>query len=334
MKLSKRVTSLIVIVGMLFTACDDKKATERDLGTILFSAGENNGARNLVTMNTDGGNKTNLVNSSNPFSEGHYSPDGTKIVYGSWNNAGPCFMIMDADGDNQIKLTNLTGSAIYYQFPVFDFSPDGSKIVYSEGQIIYELELNGIKKKILTNTIGWRPIYSPTGEYIIFVGFYDNLHRMNSDGSNQIKLVNGIANRDYQRSFHFMPDGQQILVQKNNDLHFIDIDGSNLTNVTNGAYGSFIFCGLTPDGQKAMATFDNSKLYTLNLNNLDTTSLTNVPFHELGPPERFHFSPDGEQLVFWLDYDIYIIDIDGKNKKNLTNTPDIHEYHPVFMPTH
>jgi TolB protein len=47
------------------------------------------------------------------------------------------------------------------------------------------------------------------------------------------------------------------------------------------------------------------------------------------------WSPDGNQILFAArsgSWDIYVINADGSGLRNLTNTPDIHEYSPSWSP--
>ena len=84
----------------------------------------------------------------------------------------------------------------------------------------------------------------------------------------------------------------------------------------------------------------NPEIYTINADGSSVTRLTNDPGFDDSPA----ISPDGEQVIFLtarhdpdpkfpnLKYEIYGMDIDGKNLLRLTNT-EAGEDHPAWSPT-
>ncbi len=122
--------------------------------------------------------------------EGDYSPDGKKIVFAS-NRAAyseklskedeerlkvdkQYFMdiyIMDADGSNVKRLTNVPG----YDGGPF-FSADGKKICWRRFSVkgdtaeIYTMNVDGSDQRQITHVgaMSWAPYFYPSGDYIIF----------------------------------------------------------------------------------------------------------------------------------------------------------------------
>jgi Tol biopolymer transport system component len=92
----------------------------------------------------------------------------------------------------------------------------------------------------------------------------------------------------------------------------------------------------SPDGRRVVFAsagpgigFD---LYTVAVDGTGLTRLTSMPGWELDPA----FSPDGSQFAF-IAYpngipDVFVINADGSNLRDLTNTPDVAELQPAWSP--
>jgi TolB protein len=95
---------------------------------------------------------------------------------------------MDADGSNQINLTNGSGGG-------YVWSPDGSKIAFGSESDIWVMNADGSNKINLTNKPGvyWETEWSPDGSKIAFVSVGEeekfDIWVMNVDGSNQINIT-------------------------------------------------------------------------------------------------------------------------------------------------
>jgi Tol biopolymer transport system component len=87
----------------------------------------------VYVMNVDGINPVNLTNNStpNPYynnsleGDPRWSPDGSKILFGSWRSGDARVWVMNADGTNPTQLSPISWSGSGR------WSPDGSKISYS-----------------------------------------------------------------------------------------------------------------------------------------------------------------------------------------------------------
>ena len=75
-------------------------------------------------MTPDG--KTRIQLTQNADSEASWSPDGKHIVFISYRDGNGQIYVMNADGSNQIRLTNGTDN---YGQPAW--SPDGKKIAFT-----------------------------------------------------------------------------------------------------------------------------------------------------------------------------------------------------------
>ncbi len=95
----------------------------------------------------------------------------------------------------------------------------------------------------------------------------------------------------------------------------------------------FINVSTSPDQSKVVFEVVGGNLYSMNI---DGTNLV-----DLGKGYRAKWSSDSKKLVYMISEDdgytitksdIFIINADGTEKRNITNTPDIIEMNPCFSP--
>ncbi|MFZ2322977.1 MAG: hypothetical protein WAV89_04685 [Ignavibacteriaceae bacterium] len=137
------------------------------------------------------------------------------------------------------------------------------------------------------------------------------------------------------------------------DIFVVDTDGSNLTQLTNTP-GYDAEATISPKGDKIVFTSlrnGDPEIYVMNLDGSDQTRLTFEKGYDGGP----FFSPDGNKIVFRAsrpkteeqdaDYndlvkngyvrptalEIFIMDADGKNIKQITNLGSA-SFAPFFHP--
>jgi TolB protein len=128
---------------------------------------------------------------------------------------------------------------------------------------------------------------------------------------------------------------------RDDDIYVINSDGTNLTNVTEGAAALGSQPTFTPDGDEIIFPVDhnnsNTDIYVVSS---DGTNLTNVTETKAAREEDPAVSPDGNQIVFVRDFDtpnppprseVYVMDTDGTNQKRLTYDVGI-KLQPAFSP--
>ena len=112
---------------------------------------------------------------------------------------------------------------------------------------------------------GWNPSLSPDGNKIVYLATdnaaamsdsVDSVGRMdiiNSDGSGVTTLITAPSDTSFVEP-KFSPDGQKIIFAQTDsgdiDLYTIDIDGSNLVNLTNIPSYYEHLGSWSPDGKK------------------------------------------------------------------------------------
>ena len=216
---------------------------------------------------------------------------------------------------------------------------------------IYTLTDFKSKRKLITVEDGnntW-PIYSPDGNKIAFTGKVNGVigtYTMDSETGQNLKMIfrqNGKEN-DAVSDWH--SDGSLIYTDKNRDGNaevYAIIDSTNMRNLTN--HEAWDFWPLSHSND--MISFwtsrddvieDNKKndcqsLYTVNI---DGTNLTKrFQIKEITNETQANglfpaISPDGNTYVFMMNLDLYSINMDGSNLKNLTKSDSIGEYYPFF----
>ena len=99
------------------------------------------------------------------------SPDGRHIVFDSFRTGELDIYTYDLARDKITALTNNKIEGGYTQAP--RWSPDGSRIVYHNGQAIWVMNANGGKKEQIipppaTHTVRGYACWSPSGRYIMY----------------------------------------------------------------------------------------------------------------------------------------------------------------------
>lgn len=169
----------------------------------------------IYTMNADGSGLRRLTFNDGLNFSPSFSPDGSKIVFSCWRFRDNIFGIymMNADGTNLVRVT--PGQEEYPKF-----TRDGSKIVYSNGDV-WITSLDGFNKVNLTNNPAYDayPTISPDGTRIAFAsnrtGNYE-IYVMNIDGSN-VTQITDTPGDEYQPSWGGFPDTDGDGVMNSND---------------------------------------------------------------------------------------------------------------------
>ena len=261
----------------------------------------------------------NLTN--NQASDGHpsWSPDGTKIAFSSDRNGDLDVFIMNADGSEQINITN--DPEIKELSP--DWSPDGNKILYraQAGKIpkIFIMNIDGSEKTDLTYNRNSRDVgatWSPDGKMIAFesaMGDREDIYIMNSDGSGLFRVTDN-PGKNYAPSWS--PDGEKIAfvsdLDGRRDIFIINIDGTGQKNLMGDFEGESFAPDWSPDGEKIAFYSDidgDFEIFIMNADGSDIYQVTNNWGEDTYPD----WSPDGKKIAFTWDQDIGVIDVENES---------------------
>jgi TolB protein len=261
-----------------------------------------------------------------------------KIVFTSLKSGNEDIFTINIDGSGLTQLTDNPTNDMYPQV-----SPDGKKILYTSDingtwQIMI-MNFDGTDKKELTNgrNRSGYPTMSFDGKYIFYEVYMDNnweLFRINSDGSSPVRLTFNPAGDDWHPFAH--PFEFKILFESgtvgSEDIYFMDINGSNITKISDYGIRKRTPC-ISKDGKYiAFAGFDQntSSIYVMNSDGGDVKRLTNNQGSDTHPS----ISPDNGLIAFDSDFsgnsEIYMMNFDGSGLVKLTDIPG-DDWGPVFL---
>jgi TolB protein len=246
--------------------------------TLLFTR-IHEGLMALWTIPVSGGPMKRLLpGHKEPHFDGHFSPDGQRIVY-------VYDRLQGTDGKLQINICQADGSddKVFIPHQAFEESPR----------------------------------FHPRGQFVLWVSTRQknpDLFTVDAQGKNEKRLTNHPA-LDLHPAWS--PDGRQIAFSSNRHgpqkIYLMEADGSNVRRLTDGE-GLDAWPAWRPDGQWLAFASHRSGNYDIWLIRPDGQGLRNLtrhPAHDTCPA----WSPDGRHLAFISTRhggsDIYILSMDG-----------------------
>jgi len=248
------------------------------------------------------------------------------------------------------------------------YSPDGSKIAYTKsgynGIWIYDFQSQSTTQLTDEAAAGFGYKWSSDSKSILTrVAKYEDLKRFNAVKIFNVETGESRQLSDYKTMMPYLPewaDGDSkvylplkgndevyvsgveknsiiindlITFEKNNKitvLDFISKSESNLELINDAQY---INLSLSPDKMKMVFEVMGGNMFVVNT---DGSNLI-----DLGKGNRPKWSFDSNKIIYMIteddghDFtasDIYIINADGKQKINVTNSTDLIEMNPCFAP--
>ena len=222
---------------------------------------------------------------------------------------------------------------------------------------IYLMNTDGTNVERITNTslVEFTHSWSPDGRRIAFdVNF--GILAMNDDGSWSVLLLES-ALSSAQDTAHFAiepawsPDGGKIAYVKwtipvlqsggldfdneQRDIFVMDLDGGNITQLTDTPGGDEFVPSWSPDGSRILYDFTpkgkNGDIWVMNADGSDQTRLTIHLENDSFPS----YSPDGSQILFASardgDNEIYLMTADSSDITQLTSN-DASDWSPSWSP--
>jgi len=261
----------------------------------------------------------------------------TELVYSSVNKI------------SRARLNNAGDQLVFYQQ-----IGNGSECVVEGSPInlceeICSIRVDGENYRRLTDNEYWDlvPCWSSDDSQIVFLSFRETLDIfvMDADGSNIVKV--------YDSGFHDSDlhcSNGKIVFTRNSQIWMIDVDGTNLAQVTEspgaGEWGNAVLPfgdydpNLSPDGNTIVferlvddkTSHGNYNIYVTNLDGSGETAITDTGYTQ-GLPVWSH---SGERIVYLVGaignegkYDIYLMSSDGSENRNVTP-----EYFPADFLCH
>ncbi|NVO29261.1 Tol-Pal system protein TolB [Donghicola sp. C2-DW-16] len=214
--------------------------------------------KRLAIMDYDGANVNYLTDASSIVLAPRFSPDGSRVLYTSYESGFPRIYVMDVGSASRRALADQPGTMSFAP----RFGPDGNTVVYSvtEGgnTDLYALNMATGGRSRLTSapSIETAPSFSPDGSKIVF--------ESDRSGSQQLYIMSSSGGEPTRISFGdgrygtpvWSPRGDMIAFTKQNKGRFhigvMRVDGSEERLLT----ASFLDEGPTwsPNGRVIMFT--------------------------------------------------------------------------------
>lgn len=160
------------------------------------SGPKDNRAKRLAVMDYDGANVQYLTDSSTIVIAPRFSPDGSRILYTSFQSGFPRIMEMDIGSVQSRTLEEQPGTMTFAP----RYAPDGRTVVFSLEQggnsDIYAMDSGSGAASRLTSapSIETAPSYSPDGSQIVFESDRSGtqqIYVMSAGGGEPVRISNG-----------------------------------------------------------------------------------------------------------------------------------------------
>lgn len=249
----------------------------------------------------------------------------------------------------------LSNSRNYIPNPILTSEPSVTAIGGGEGQVIFssnnkinliDLTSKNVRELSTQKSSDPFPVWNPDGQSILYSAD-GTLYKMDADGRNIQDVSPSSLNSEDSAWSH---DGQKIAISVSplnakRDIYVMNTDGSSLIPITTNSHEDR-HPSWSPDGKKLVFHSDRSgnyALYTVDVP-CGTPATCEQSIQPLGSNGLIlgsfpAWSPDGMHIAFnsnlysssnpESDFEIYVIDTDGTNLKQLTHN-GIDELHPAW----
>jgi TolB protein len=204
----------------------------------------------VYIVDVPGGNRRQVTSSPGGSDHPSWSPDGSMLLYWSFDNVPPSLSLVRADGSRPRTLPATEGASLSRP----SWSPDGKRIVFARDEIrldpatgenvvttsLFVTDIDGSTATRLTTAemCGDRdPAWSPDGTTIAFVGCRGairGIYVMTADGSDPRRVISAIDNTALLPAWS--PAGDRLVFEggprENRDIFSINLDGTNVVNLT------------------------------------------------------------------------------------------------------
>jgi WD40-like Beta Propeller Repeat len=257
--------------------------------------------------------------SSAPASHASFPGRNGPVAFGF---GGGTIVTENVDGTGRKTVVPLTtGVSVAATEPAW--SADGTKLAYSSKQggtggiLIVNADGSG-QRRVTSDVNDGEPTWSPDGTKLAFIHVSTGRRRLvttNLDGSGLT-----VVTPNLERSIddpEWSPDGTRLTFSDFADVYVVNVDGSNLVNLTADAGQPSRADNPTwsPDGSKIAYTYNISSIKVVASGGGGATTLG----ASLGEVWEISWSPDGAKIAFIADVsgplqeELFVMNADGTN---------------------
>lgn len=206
--------------------------------------------------------------------------------------------------------------------------------VKSESPAVYVMSPDQSGERLLTN--GSQPEWSPDGAKVALVrsghGKPEGLYVINRDGTGLRRLV-----AQYAPSPAWSPDGTQIVFWTTKGLALVDVASGRVRKLTRGEDDKPVWSPRADRIAFMRWQGDRFAIAAINADGTQLRVLTPALYNAHNPA----WSPDGRRLAFNGNFgigdtgywDVYVMNADGSDLTNLTQSEAPSEEHPQWSPS-
>ena len=301
----KPLLLLAILAALIWT-----DASYGDPTSLIAFVSKRGGDNDIYVMNANGSDPHRVANTGWHDIIPCWSPDGSRIIYGSWTGDGSIWMVnRDGSENTRIRISGLGASTR----SSVDWSRDGNYYVFSGlvGSGTDEIVVVSVSTLELAPVLfpadDHKPDWSPDGSKIAFDSYREgdgaggkmNIWVMEADGFNPIRLTDSSADD----AAAWSPDGTQIAFASNRtgdwEIWLMNADGSNPVQITDSP-DMDRDPTWSPDGTQIAFSSrrdGNWEVYAMNADGSNQTNLSNHPTADLNPD----WSPNIEQPVTLIE---------------------------------
>ena len=210
----------------------------------------------LYSVAADGTTLARLTYSETTEHHPDWSPDGTRIAFGSFAEGRQSIHVINADGSDERRLSP-AGYESEDAEPTW--SPDGTQIAfastrpYNGSWRIWVMNADGSGLGQVTGGFGSSPAWSPDGTRLAYVDAGGGISVVRVEGGNAQRITQPHGDTTDERPA-WSPDGTRIAFARRQtsgddpQLYLVDANGSNVRQLTT-TEGASRFPSWSPDGE-------------------------------------------------------------------------------------